>query len=269
MKMTNKNFRTAILAIVLLGTLSACQKEIEGSALPPYCAPSQLTISTGGSVVVQFTIGYDTVNRRANTIGYTAAGAGSASYTISYSADSIYISNGTVLALDGSGRIRYLREAEGMLTDPGEFFYNYNQAGQMTDRTFDDGINELERNNFSYNQDQLNAYTLDALGVSGLGTGTITYNASPRITDFVVLQNFELLPELFPYAMLGKTGAFTPYPMLNHTLSVNIPGQSPFDLISTYSSYTQNTDGYPTGFQTVLAGGTDTYNFSFEYRCIN
>ena len=257
------------LAAAALG-LGACQKELTDDSLPPYCAPSQITISADGAVAVQFNIGYDSAMQRANTFAYTVPGGPSASYTISYAGDSVKMSNGTWLVLDGSGRIRSMHEAEGMLTDAGDFFYTYNQGGQMTERLFDDGVSELERYSFTYSGDQLNAYTLDALGVTGLGTGSLSFSSSPKISGYALLQYFELLPELMPYAMLGSAGALTGYPITTNVLTINIPG-APLDFTSTYSGYAQNSEGYPTSFQAAVetgSGSVSTLSFSIEYRCL-
>ena len=266
------NFRLIAIGIVTT-SLFACQKELTDDALPPYCAPSQITLSSSGTVLAQFNVDYDTVNRRASAITYNSAGGSSGTFAIQYSGDTIRLSNGTVMVTDVTKRIRYLNEVEGLIGGVGEYFYAYNQAGQLTEKTYDDGINELERYNFSYTNESLSTYTLDALGQTNLLSGVMTYGTSPRITDFALLQYFEVLPELMPYAMLVEAGLLSVLPLETHVVTTNIPGQPPLTFTSNYSGYSVNTDGFPTAYQasvpTGQPGATVTVAFSIDYRCIN
>ncbi len=261
------------IGLAMLLSIGACQKELTEGSLPPFCGPSQITISNGSAVLLQFIISYDSATRSATSISYTAGGGVSGAMSIRYTRDTIYLSNGTYLVKDAAGRIKFLNEAEGLLTDVGEFFYTYNQAGQLTERTFDDGVNEVERYKFSFQGEQLNKYNVDALGVTDLLLGELNYAGGPRISDYVLLQHFELLPELMPYAMLIKAGNLTPYPLTTNKLSINQPPQPPQSRTTTYSGYAQNGDGYPTAYVAALPStqgtGTVSLSFNFEYRCYN
>lgn len=259
--------------VVAVLFLTACQKEITEEALPEFCALSSITLreSSNGPVIARYSFGYDSLLRRPNLLQYQHYTHG-VTRTIRpvYANDSIRLGADGFIALDRSKRVTLLRETNGLSgIDNGEYYYDYNTNGQLAQRTFDDGINDIKHTNYTYTNDSLSSVLQDYMGYQNSLTASPSYYTPQKLNGFGEYAFLEIFPELLLYMPCLKIGNAPLWPLSSVKTEIDVPSAPIPSYTTTYSNYTFTPEGWISSFETK-AGKTGTpvsTIYEFDYYC--
>ena len=271
--MRNKLLLFCISAVIIF---SSCQKELAEEGLPTFCTVSSITIKNAtGNVTAVYEYEYDSVLRRPTKLSYRDFELNITKEVVPvYSGDTVFLGLNSYLVIDPSKRLKKLTEADaaqGLIN--GDYYFNYNSSGQLSERLIDDGFNDAFRTNFNYTNENLTDFTEDVPGIAQPVSSTVTYGNSPQIKANAQYTMLELFPELLLYMPLFQLGKISSLLIATVASDVTVPGSPlPVTITTSYTNYTLTSEGWPSAFESKTTVGNTTAasaSYEFQYRCFD